>query len=162
MSINRVTITGNLTRDPDLRQTQGGTPVLNLGVAVNDRRKNAQTGEWEDHPNFVDCTMFGARAQSVSRFLSKGLKVAIEGKLHQSTWQAQDGSNRSKIEVLVDEIEFMSRSQQQQQASPQQYQQVPQGYQQQAPQPYQPAPQGYQQAAQAVPQPEVYDENIPF
>lgn len=107
MSINRVTITGNLTRDPDLRSTAGGMPVLGFGVAVNDRRKNQQTGEWEDYPNFIDCTMFGARAQSISRFLSKGSKVAIEGKLHWSQWES-DGQKRSKIEVIVDEIEFLS------------------------------------------------------
>lgn len=107
MSINRVIITGNLTRDPDLRSTAGGMPVLGFGVAVNDRRKNQQTGEWEDYPNFIDCTMFGARAQSVSRFLSKGSKVAIEGKLRWSQWE-RDGQKRSKIEVIVDEIEFMT------------------------------------------------------
>ena len=61
MSINRVNITGNLTRDPELRATAGGTQVLSFGVAVNDRRRNPQTGEWEDYPNFVDCTMFGTR-----------------------------------------------------------------------------------------------------
>ena len=64
MSINRVNITGNLTRDPELRATAGGTQVLSFGVAVNDRRRNAQTGEWEDYPNFVDCTMFGTRAEA--------------------------------------------------------------------------------------------------
>lgn len=107
MSINRVVISGNLTRDPDLRSTASGMPVLGFGVAVNDRRKNQQTGEWEDYPNFIDCTMFGAHAQSVSRFLSKGSKVAIEGKLRWSQWE-RDGQKRSKIEVIVDEIEFMT------------------------------------------------------
>lgn len=111
MSINRCIITGNLTRDPDLRHTSGGTAVLGIGVAVNDRRKNPQTGDWEDYPNFVDCTMFGARAESVARFLSKGSKVAIEGKLRYSSWE-KDGQKRSKLEVVVDEIEFMSRGQQ--------------------------------------------------
>ena len=108
MAINRVTISGNLTRDPELRVTAGGMQVLSLGVAVNDRRKNPQTGEWEDVPNFVDCTMFGARAEAVSRYLSKGTKVAIEGKLRYSSWE-RDGQRRSKLEVIVDEIEFMSR-----------------------------------------------------
>ncbi|MDD6651784.1 MAG: single-stranded DNA-binding protein [Eggerthellales bacterium] len=107
MSINRVCISGNLTRDPELRATAGGTQVLSFGVAVNDRRRNAQTGEWEDYPNFVDCTMFGTRAQSVMRFLSKGSKVVIEGKLRWSQWE-RDGQKRSKLEVIVDEIEFMS------------------------------------------------------
>ena len=107
MSINKVVISGNLTRDPELRQTANGFPVLGFGVAVNDRRKNQQTGEWEDYPNFIDCTMFGARAESFSRFLSKGSKVAIEGKLRWSQWE-RDGQKRSKIEVVVDEIEFMT------------------------------------------------------
>lgn len=107
MSINRVIISGNLTRDPELRSTASGLPVLGFGVAVNDRRKNQQTGEWEDYPNFIDCTVFGARAESLSRFLSKGVKVAIEGKLRWSQWE-RDGQKRSKIEVIVDELEFMT------------------------------------------------------
>lgn len=107
MSINRVIISGNLTRDPELRSTAGGMPVLGFGVAVNDRRKNQQTGEWEDYPNFIDCTMFGARAESLSRYLGKGTKVAIEGKLRWSQWE-REGQKRSKIEVIVDELEFMS------------------------------------------------------
>ena len=108
MSINRVTISGNLTRDPELNATTGGTPVLKLGVAVNERRKN-QSGEWEDVPNFVDCVMFGSRAEKIVDFLSKGMKVAIEGKLRYSAWDAKDGTKRSKLEVVIDEIEFMSR-----------------------------------------------------
>ena len=109
MSINRVNISGNLTRDPELRVTASGTQVLSFGVAVNDRRRNPQTGEWEDYPNFVDCTMFGTRAEAVRRYLSKGSKVAIEGKLRYSSWE-KDGERRSKIGVIVDEIEFMSRA----------------------------------------------------
>ena len=107
MSINRVIISGNLTRDPELRQTQSGMAVLSFGVAVNDRRKNPSTGEWEDYPNFVDCTMFGARANSLANYLSKGTKVSIEGKLRWSQWE-RDGQKRSKLEVIVDELEFMS------------------------------------------------------
>ena len=107
MSITRGIISGTLTRDPELRQTQSGMPVLGLGVAVNDRRKNQTTGEWEDYPNFIDCTMFGSRAEALSRYLSKGTKVAIEGKLRWSQWE-RDGQKRSKIEVIVDELEFMS------------------------------------------------------
>lgn len=114
MSINRVNISGNLTRDPELRQTQGGMAILSLGVAVNDRRKNQQTGEWEDVPNFVDCVVFGTRAEKLAQFLAKGAKVAIEGKLRWSQWE-KDGAKRSKLEVIVDEIEFMSRGGQQRQ-----------------------------------------------
>ena len=107
MSINRVSISGNLTRDPELRSTQSGVSVLGFGVAVNERRKNQQTGEWEDRPNFVDCTMFGARAEGVSRYLSKGSKVAVDGQLKWSQWE-RDGQKRSKLEVIVNDIEFMS------------------------------------------------------
>ena len=107
MSINRVIISGNLTRDAELRQTASGTSVLGFGVAVNDRRRNNQTGEWEDYANFVDCTMFGQRASAIAPYLRKGLKVAIEGKLRYSSWE-RDGQKRSKLEVIVDELEFMS------------------------------------------------------
>ena len=81
MSINQVNISGNLTHDPQLRATASGTQVLSFGIAVNDRQKNSRTGEWEDYPNFIDCTMFGTRAESVSRYIRKGSKVAISGKL---------------------------------------------------------------------------------
>ena len=164
MAINKATITGNITRDPELRQTQGGTSVLTIGVAVNDRRKNQQTGEWEDYPNFVDCTIFGNRATGVAPHLEKGMKVAIEGKLNQSRWQAEDGTNRSKIEIIVDEIEFMAKRDgsqqpmqpmqqpmQQQAAQPQQFahQAASQPMQQQPMQQF--APQPMQQPMQAAP-----------
>lgn len=116
MSINRVCISGNLTRDPELKALPSGTSVLELGVAVNDRRKN-KDGEWEDYPNFVDCSLFGKRAESLSKYLSKGSKVAIEGKLHYSSWE-KDGVKRSKLSVIVDEVEFLSRSDQQTRQQP--------------------------------------------
>lgn len=109
MSINRVIISGNLTRDSELRTTSTGLPVLGFGVAVNDRRKNPQ-GEWEDYPNFIDVTLFGTRAESIAPFLTKGAKVAIEGKLRWSQWE-RDGQKRSKIEVIAEEVEFMTRKQ---------------------------------------------------
>ena len=169
MSINRVNITGNLTRDPELRATAGGMQVLSFGVAVNDRTKNQQTGEWEDRPNFVDCTMFGRRAEALSRILRKGMKVAIEGKLRYSSWE-KDGQKRSKLEVIPDEVELMSG---QQQHAPQAYQPQP-APQQAAPQwsaqqAYQNPPAVPQAAPQYAPQPapvqaqvELYDEDIPF
>ena len=155
MSINRVNISGNLTRDPELRMTSGGTQVLSFGVAVNDRRRNPQSGEWEDYPNFVDCTMFGARAEAVSRYLSKGSKVAIEGKLRYSSWE-RDGQRRSKLEVIVDEIEFMSRGSQQGDGGSSHAPQAPRGG-------YAPQPQARPQApVQAPPTADIYDEDIPF
>ena len=107
MSINKAIISGNLTRDPELRATTSGMPVLGMSVAVNDRRKNQSTGEWEDYPNYIDCTLFGARAEGVAKYLNRGSKVAIEGKLRWSQWE-RDGQKRSKIEVIIDEIEFLS------------------------------------------------------
>lgn len=145
MSINRVNITGNLTRDPELRSTAGGMAVLGFGVAVNDCRKNQQTGQFEDYPNFVDCTMFGNRAEALSRILRKGMKVAIEGKLRYSSWE-RDGQKRSKLEVIVDEVELLSQNPNAQQGQPQQY--APQGYQPQAYAPQQ-APQQAHQPQQA-------------
>ena len=151
MSINLVCITGNLTRDPELRQTQGGTPILSFGVAVNDKRKNQQ-GEWVDYPNFVDCVVFGLRAEKLATFMTKGMKVAIEGKLHYQSWE-KDGQKRSKLEVVVDNIDFMSKSQQQQQPYNVPQQQVPQAPQAQPQQ---------QVAYSAPPAADVYDEDIPF
>ena len=134
MSINRVNITGNLTRDPELRATAGGTQVLSFGVAVNDRRRN----------------MFGTRAEAVSRFLAKGNKAAIEGKLRYSSWE-RDGQRRSKLEVIVDEIEFMSSRGGQG------------GYDQGGYAPAAPAPAARPAAPVATPPAvDVYDEDIPF
>lgn len=159
MSINRVNISGNLTRDPELRAVSSGTQVLTFGVAVNDRRRNPQTNEWEDVPNFVDCVVFGARAEALARFLSKGMKVAVEGKLRYSSWETKDGQRRSKLEVVVDEVEFLAPRGQGAAAAP--AQPAPpyaapapqQAYQAQAPAP---AP------VQAPPSADVYDEDIPF
>lgn len=148
MSINRVFVTGNLTRDAELRDTQGGTSYLRMGVAVNDRRKNPQTGEWEDVPNFVDCVMFGTRAEAIARYLTKGTKVAVDGSLRYSSWE-RDGQRRSKLEVAVRDVEFMSRQQQAQQPAPQQ---APAQLPYQAPA----AP------AQQAPAADVYYEEIPF
>lgn len=158
MSINHVALVGNLTRDVELRSTAGGTAVMSFGIAVNDYRKNQQTGEWEDYPNFIDCTMFGARAQSVSRFLSKGSKVAIEGKLRWSQWE-RDGQKRSKIEVIVDEIEFMSRQQGQLGSEP--VYGAPAAAPAQAQQPYQQQMGGMPQAVGPVTG-TIYDDDIPF
>lgn len=155
MSINRVVISGNLTRDPDMRATQGGSAVMNFGVAVNGRTKDA-AGNWTDRADFVDCVMFGNRAESVSRYLSKGSKVAIEGRLRYSSWE-RDGQKRSKLEVVVDEIEFLSRADGAQGGSygaPAQAAQP--AYQAPAPQAYAPA-----QGAQAA-YADVYSDDIPF
>ena len=160
MSINRVNISGNLTRDPELRQTTSGTAILRFGVAVNDRRRN-QSGEWEDVPNFVDCVVFGNRAEPLSRFLSKGSKVAVEGKLRYSSWE-RDGQRRSKLEVVVDEVEFLSPRGAAAQGSQGGYQQPSQqqpSYTAPAPAP---APTPQAPPVQTPPSADIYDEDIPF
>ncbi|MCL2537697.1 MAG: single-stranded DNA-binding protein [Coriobacteriia bacterium] len=107
MSINRVVVSGNLTRDPEVRQA-GATSVMQFGIAVNDRRKNSQSDQWEDVPNFFDVLVWGARGEGLSRVLTKGMKVAVEGKLRWSQWETQDGSKRSKVEIVADNVDFMS------------------------------------------------------
>jgi len=105
VNINRVIITGNLTRDPELRALPSGTSVCKLGVAVNGRRKGA-SGEWEDKPNFFDVTIFGAPAENAARFLAKGRPVAIDGRLDWSQWE-QEGQKRQKVEIIADSVQFL-------------------------------------------------------
>lgn len=123
MSINQVSITGNLTRQPEIRTTQNGTAVLSFGIAVNDRRKNA-SGNWEDVPNFFECVTFGNRATALWDILTKGMKVSIAGKLHYSSWE-KDGQKHSKVDIIANEIELMQnrklQQQQQQQEEPAYY-----------------------------------------
>lgn len=108
--INNVSLTGRLTRPPELRVTAGGTQILAFGLAFNTSVRNRQTGEWDERGNFIDCTMFGKRAEALSRYLTKGQKVAIAGKLRYSTWD-KDGQRHSKLDLIVDEIEFMGQRQ---------------------------------------------------
>lgn len=106
MSINNVTISGNLTRDAELRET-ASTSILTFSVAVNDRVQ--ENGEWKDRPNFIDCTVFGARAKSLAKRLEKGSKVLVAGKLHWSQWE-KHGQKRSKVEVWVSDCECMKKA----------------------------------------------------
>jgi len=107
MSINRVVLTGNLTKDAELKQTSGGMAIVKMRLAVNDRRKNAQTGQWEDSPNYIDVTMFGSRGEAVSRFLSKGKQIAVEGKLRWREWETPAGEKRNALEVVADDLELL-------------------------------------------------------
>lgn len=122
MAVNVVCLAGNLTRDAELKQTTNGNAVLTFTLAVNEPYKNPTTGTWDKRPNFFDCVMFGARAEKLAQYIHKGSKVSIAGRLRYRTWE-QDGAKRSKVEVVADEIELMSRDQQQ----PQQQQQTQQG-----------------------------------
>lgn len=110
MTINRVVISGNLTREPEAFSTGSGSCVLKIPVAVNDRRQNRETGEWENYPNYIDCKLFGKRAESLSTILHVGTKVCICGKIRQERWQSEAGT-RSQVFVYVDEIELMTPKQ---------------------------------------------------
>lgn len=103
MSINRVTISGNLGRDPELRATSSGTQVCSLAVCVNTRQK--VNGEWTDKPNWIDVIFFGNRAESIAKYLSKGSHVTVAGRLSQNVWE-KDGKKRSKVEVIGEDIDF--------------------------------------------------------
>jgi single-strand DNA-binding protein len=106
-NLNRVIITGNLTRDPELRSLSSGTSVCSLRVAVNTRRKNNSTGEWEDKPNYFDVTVWGAQGENCARFLSKGRPVAVDGRLEWREWQDKDGNKRQSIDIIADSVQFL-------------------------------------------------------
>jgi single-strand DNA-binding protein len=106
-NINRVVLVGNLTRDPELRHTGGGTPVCSLRIAVNSRRKDPATGEWADKPNYFDVSVFGNQAESCNQYLAKGRPVAIDGRLEWREWEAQDGTKRQAVEIVADNVQFL-------------------------------------------------------
>lgn len=106
MSINKAVISGNLTRDAELRGTSAGLPVLEFTVAVNDRFKDQTTGEWGDRPNFFNCVIFGKRAEALLSKMTKGVKVCVEGKLRYESWE-KDGIKRSQVRIICDEIELL-------------------------------------------------------
>jgi single-strand DNA-binding protein len=161
MNINRVAISGNLTRDPDYRVSASGMGILNFSIASNARQKNSQTGEWEDYANYVDCVKFGNGTDYLSQHIHKGSKVVVEGRLHYSSWE-KDGQKRSKLEIIVDNLDFVSPKSDGQQG----YQQPAPAHQtarheqsaqfNQAPMP------SAQQPVTTQPPVDVYDEDIPF
>jgi single-strand DNA-binding protein len=105
-NINRVLITGNLTRDPELRTLPSGNSVCELRVAVNSRRKG-QSGEWEDKPNYLDVVVWGAQGENVARYLEKGRPVAIDGRLDWSEWE-KDGQKRQAVKIIADAVQFLA------------------------------------------------------
>ena len=105
-NINRVVLVGNLTRDPEIRQTPSGTSVCSLRIAVNSRRRD-EGGQWTDKPNYFSISVFGNQAESSAQYLSKGRPVAIDGRLDWREWQAQDGSKRESVEIVADSVQFL-------------------------------------------------------
>lgn len=106
MAINTVTISGNIGREPEMRQTSGGMAVLGFSMAVNERRKNNQGG-WDDYTNWIDVSIFGNRAQGLAPHLHKGMKLTVKGKLRYNKWE-KDGQTRFKLEVIGEDVDFMS------------------------------------------------------
>lgn len=106
-NINRVVMTGNLTRDPELRSLPSGMSVCSLRIASNTRRKNNASGEWEDKPNFFDVTVWGAQGENCARFLSKGRPIALDGRLEWREWETQDGQKRQSVDIIADSVQFL-------------------------------------------------------
>ncbi len=105
-NMNRVVITGNLTRDPELRSTNSGTPVCSLRVACNTRRKDA-TGEWVDKPNYFDVTVWGAQGENCATYLQKGRPLAVDGRLEWREWEDKEGNKRQAIDIVADSVQFL-------------------------------------------------------
>ena len=105
-NMNVVVVTGNLTRDPELRSTPGGTSVCKLRVAVNSRRKD-QSGNWVDKPNYFDVTVWGAQGENCANYLAKGRPVAIEGRLDWREWEDQQGNKRQTVEIIANSVQFL-------------------------------------------------------
>ena len=106
-NVNVVVITGNLTRDPELRHLGSGTAVCKLRVAVNSRRKDGQSGEWVDKPNYFDVTVWGAQGENCANYLSKGRPVAVEGRLDWREWEDQGGNKRQSVEIIANTVQFL-------------------------------------------------------
>ena len=105
-NINRVLITGNLTRDPELRSTSGGTSVCSLRVAVNSRRKD-ESGNWVDKPNYFDVTVWGTQGENCAQYLAKGRPVAIDGRLNWREWEDKEGGKRQSVDIIADSVQFL-------------------------------------------------------
>ena len=108
--INRVTLVGRLTRDPELKHLPSGNAVLELGLAVNGRMKD-DAGNWTDKPNFFDVKVYGNQAEFLSQHLAKGRRIGVDGRLDWRSWEAQDGSKRSKVDVVAQDVQFLDSRQ---------------------------------------------------
>jgi single-strand DNA-binding protein len=106
-NINRVILTGNLTRDPELRSTNSGTSVCGLRVAVNTRRKDPNTGEWTDKANYFDVTVWGAQGENCAQYLQKGRPVAVDGRLEWREWEDKAGNKRQSVDIIADSVQFL-------------------------------------------------------
>lgn len=140
--INRVTLVGRLTRDPELKHLPSGSAVLELGLAVNGRKQDA-SGQWVDKPNFFDVKVFGNQAEMLSQHLAKGRRIGVDGRLDWSSWESQDGGKRSKVEVIAQSVQFLDSRVEAGEAGPY-------------------VPQGGAQSSNADFPPSASDDDIPF
>jgi single-strand DNA-binding protein len=106
-NINRVVLTGNLTRDPELRSLPSGNAVCSLRIASNTRRKDNSSGEWVDKPNYFDVTVWGAQGENCARFLSKGRPICVDGRLEWREFTDQQGNKRQAVEIVADAVQFL-------------------------------------------------------
>ncbi len=104
-SLNQVTLMGNLTRDPELRQTPTGQSVTSFSLALNRAYKDS-SGEWQEATDYIDCVCWGPLAERVAQYLSKGRRCLVQGRLQSRSWE-QDGAKRSKVEVLANDVTFL-------------------------------------------------------
>lgn len=104
-SVNQVILMGNLTRDPELRQTPSGQSVCSFSLALNRAYKD-QSGDWQEATDYIDCVCWGPLAERVSQYLSKGRRALVQGRLQSRSWE-QDGQKRSKVEVLASDVTFL-------------------------------------------------------
>lgn len=147
MSVNVVALSGNVGQDPDLRATSSGTQVLSFSLCVSESVK--VNDEWTERPNWVGCVVFGKRAESLARIVTKGMPLTVSGRLRYSSWDAPDGTRRSKLEVVCDQVQLPPRkASQASQGAPMSPAEFAQGV--------------AQVAAGAPPAPELYDDAIPF
>ena len=106
MSFNKITIIGNLGRDPELRYTPQGNAVCDFSVAVNDRKRD-KAGEWQDIVTWFKITLWGKQAENASKYLTKGRQIYVEGRLQLEEWTDRDGNNRHTLTVQGSEIQFL-------------------------------------------------------
>lgn len=109
MGINKVCVSGNLTQDAELRATAGGMAVLRFRLAVSERRKNPQTGQWGDVPNYFSVTVFGKRGEALAQYLPKGKHVTVSGALRWHEWMQDDGARREAVEIIADQVDLGPR-----------------------------------------------------
>jgi single-strand DNA-binding protein len=105
-NINRVVLTGNLTRDPELRNLPSGMAVCSLRLACNTRRKDG-SGNWVDKPNYFDVTVWGAQGENCAQYLAKGRPVAVDGRLEWREWEDKDGNKRQSVDIIADSVQFL-------------------------------------------------------